>query len=123
MAGFAVVGALLAAVGLYALLSYIAELRRREAGIRMVLGASPATIAWLMCARGAALVACGLGLGSAAAISVSGLVASQLYGTRVQDPVAWLAAWGVIAVSGFAACAIPAWRAARLDPAACLRVE
>jgi putative ABC transport system permease protein len=123
MGGFAIAGALLAAVGLYALLSYMATLRRREAGIRMVLGAGPTTIAWLMCARGAVLVATGAILGSIAAMGAYRAVASQLYGTQLQDPAAWLAALGVIAVSGFAACAIPAWRAARLDPAECLRVE
>jgi len=123
MGGFAIAGALLAAVGLYALLSYMATLRRREAGIRMVLGASPTAVAWLMCARGVVLVATGAILGSIAAMGAYRLVASQLYGTQLQDPAAWLAALGVIGVSGFAACAIPAWRAARLDPAQCLRVE
>jgi putative ABC transport system permease protein len=123
MAAFAIAGAMLAAVGLYALLSYMATLRRREAGIRMVLGANPTTIAWLVCARGAALVAGGAGLGAIAALGISGLMASQLYGTRLQDPAAWLAALAVIALSGIAACAIPAWRAARLDPVDCLRVE
>ncbi len=123
LAGFAVAGALLAAVGLYALLSYVASLRRREAGIRMVLGASPTMIASLICARGAMLVAVGAILGSIAAIGVSITVASQLYGTQLHDPAAWLTALGLIAATGLAACAIPAWRAARLDPAECLRVE
>ena len=64
MAGFAVAGALLAAVGLYALLSYMAAMRRREAGIRMVLGASPGAIGWLLCESGVRLVAVGAVLGS-----------------------------------------------------------
>jgi putative ABC transport system permease protein len=123
MGGFAIAGALLAAVGLYALLSYMATLRRREAGIRMVLGAGPTTIAWLMCGRGMVLVATGAILGSIAAMGAYPAVASQLYGTQLQDPAAWLAGLGVIGTSGFAACAIPAWRAARLDPAGCLRGE
>ncbi len=123
MGAFAVAGALLAAVGLYALLSYMATMRRREAGIRMALGAGPGAIAWLMCGRGMALVATGAILGSIAAMGMYRAVASQLYGTQLQDPAAWLAALGVIGLTGLAACAIPAWRAARLDPAACLRVE
>lgn len=123
MAGFAVAGALLAAVGLYGMLSYIATMRRREAGIRMALGASPGAIAWLISARGLALVLFGAILGSATAIAASRLVASQLYGTRLQDPAAWLVALGVVGVTGLAACAIPAWRAARLDPSESLRVE
>lgn len=123
MSGFAIAGALLAAVGLYALLSYTAALRRREAGIRMVLGAKPGEIAWLLCARGVALVLAGTALGSAVAIAVYRLVASQMYGTRLEDPLAWSAGLGAITLSGLAACAIPAWRASRLDPSECLRVE
>ncbi len=123
MAGFAVAGALLAAVGLYALLSYTAAMRRREAGIRIVLGASPGAIAWLLCESGMRLVAAGAVLGSAAAIGAYRFVASQLYGTELQDPLAWLAALGVVGVTGLAACALPAWRASRLDPAECLRTE
>lgn len=122
-AGFAIAGALLAALGLYGLLSYTAALRRREAGIRMVLGARPEEIAWLLCARGVALVTVGTGLGSAAAIAAYRLIASQMYGTRLDDPAAWFAALGVIATAGIAACAIPSWRASRLDPSECLRVE
>lgn len=91
MAGFACAGALLAAVGLYALLSYTIALRRKEAGIRMVLGAGPKTVAWLMCARGLALVACGASLGSLAAIAAYRLIASQMYGTQLQDPASWTA--------------------------------
>lgn len=123
LGGFAVAGALLAALGLYGLLSYTATLRHREAGIRMVLGARPGEIAWLLGAHGVALVFGGIVLGSAAAIAAFRLIASQMYGTRLDDPGAWLAALGVIVISGLAACAIPAWRASRLDPSECLRVE
>jgi putative ABC transport system permease protein len=123
MSGFAIAGAFLAAVGLYALLSYIAAMRRREAGIRIVLGAGPGSIAWLLCRGGVRLVAAGAILGSAAAVGASRFVASQLYGTQLQDAAAWLAALGVVGFTGLAACALPAWRAAQLDPAECLRAE
>ncbi len=121
--GFAIAGALLAALGLYGLLSYTVAQRHREAGIRMVLGARPGEIAWLLCARGVTLMAGGAALGSVAALIAYRLIASQMYGTHLEDPATWMAALAVIGLSSAAACAIPAWKASRLDPGECLRVE
>jgi putative ABC transport system permease protein len=123
LAGFAGAGTVLAALGLYGLLSYLVALRRREVGIRMALGADRGAIALLIGGRGARLVTAGAILGSAGAMAVHRYVASQLYGTNFQDGVTWIAVVGIVGVTGLAACAIPTWRASRLDPAECLRAE
>jgi putative ABC transport system permease protein len=123
LAGFAGAGTVLAALGLYGLLSYLVALRRREVGIRMALGADRGAIARLIGGRGARLVMTGAILGSAGALGVYRYVASQLYGTNLQDGVTWIAVLCIVGVTGLAACAIPAWRASRLDPAECLRAE
>jgi putative ABC transport system permease protein len=123
LAGFAGVGTVLAALGLYGVLSYMVARRRREVGIRMALGADRGAIALLIGGRGARLVTTGALLGSAGAMGVYRYVASQLYGTNLQDGVIWLAVLAIVGVTGLAACSVPAWRASRLDPAECLRAE
>ena len=120
---FAASGTLLAALGLYGLLSYSIALRRREFGIRVALGADSSAIAALVYRSGLAVVATGLGTGCAGAFVARRYIASQLYGTQFTDGTTWLAVLSLIAITGALACAIPARRAAKLDPVYSLRSE
>jgi predicted permease len=123
MLGFALSGTLLAAIGLYGLLSYVITLRSREIGIRMALGASRGKIAEMVCRGGIALVSAGLALGACAGAGAYRFIASQTYGVGLQDPTTWIALTAAIGISGLVACAIPAVRAARCQPMEVLRGE
>ena len=120
---FASAGIGLAALGLFGLLSYMIALRRREIGIRIAVGASRRAIAFLVCRGGMPLVLAGTVLGAMAAAGAHRLIASQLYGTRFEDAWTWVAVLAIVTVTGFLACAGPAWRAARVDPTKALRAE
>ena len=120
---FAASGTLLAALGLYGLLSYSIALRRREFGIRAALGADSSAIAALVYRGGFAIIATGIAIGCTGAFVVRRYIASQLYGTPFTDGTTWLAVLSLVAITGALACAIPARRAARLDPVYSLRSE
>jgi putative ABC transport system permease protein len=120
---FAAAGTGLAALGLYALLSYIVALRHHEIGIRIALGANHGAVAWLICRGGMALVAAGMALGSSAALGTCRLIAKEMYGVGIVSAVTWIAVLGIVGVSGFLATALPACRAARQSPAEVLRTE
>jgi hypothetical protein len=123
MLTFAVAGTVLAAVGLYGLLSYAVALRRREFGIHMALGAGRETVAMLVCREGMALAAAGILLGAGAAIGAYRFIASQMYGVGLQDRVTWLAVLAVVGGAAGVACVLPAWRVTRVNIAEALRTE
>ena len=120
---FAALGTLLAAVGLYALLSYTVLLRRREIGIRMALGANRRDISSLIARIGMTPVLAGIIAGSATAVALQRYLASQLYATGVWDGIAWFTVLLTVSVTCYAACLLPMWRAARLEPVTALRDE
>lgn len=113
---FAAVGTLLAALGLYALLSYSILLRRREFGIRMAVGANRRDIGSLVARTAMNSVAIGIVLGDLAAIAVQRYIANQLYGTSPWDSTAWLTVLATISLTCFGACALPMWRAGHVEP-------
>jgi putative ABC transport system permease protein len=114
---------LLAAVGLYGVISYSVARRRNEIGIRVALGAEQARIERLVLGEVAALVMAGLGLGICGSLAVSRLIASLLYGVEPTDPAALgLSAALLMAVAAFAGY-VPARRASRLNPMTALREE
>ena len=120
---FAVVAALLAAVGLYGVLSTVVRQRRAEIGVRMALGAEPARIFKLIVVQGLRLTAVGVAAGLIAALVLTRLMATMLVGVTATDPptfVAMVALFFVIA--GFST-GVPAWRAASVDPNEALRVQ
>jgi putative ABC transport system permease protein len=118
---FASVALLLAAIGVYGVLSYDVALRRREIGIRLALGAEPARILKLIVAQALTLVGVALALGGSAALGLTKLLASLLFGVSERDPLTLAAVAIVLTLVAFAASAIPAWRASRTDPATALR--
>ena len=112
---------LLSAIGLYSALVMSVSQRTREIGIRMALGAQTASVVALVLRQGMMPAVMGLGLGSVAAVSVSTLVSSLLFGVAPGDPLTFLAATTLLAIVSFAACSVPAWRAARVEPTQALR--
>ena len=120
---FAAAGTVLAALGLYGLLSYTMALRRREMGIRMALGTGRGSIAMLVSRSGLALVVAGMALGSFTALGADRFIASQMYGVGFEDGATWIAAVGIVGVTGLCASALPAWRAACFSPGEALRAE
>jgi predicted permease len=123
VATFAAVALLLAMAGVYGVMSYLVTQRTSELGLRMALGSSPSEVVRLVLSRAALLAALGLAGGIALAIAGSRLLASLLFGVKATDVLGYAAAAGAIAAITLAAAAIPAWRAARIDPAIALRAE
>jgi predicted lysophospholipase L1 biosynthesis ABC-type transport system permease subunit len=120
---FAVLALGLAAVGVYGLLAYLVEQRRKELGIRMALGATRATVVRMVLGDGARLCAAGVAAGLVLVpIAGSGL-ASFLYSVRSTDPFSLLIASVLIVIVALAASFVPAWSAARCHPMAALREE
>jgi predicted permease len=120
---FGVVGLLLAAIGLYGVMSYTVSRRTHEIGIRLALGAQVGGVQRLIIRQGMLLTAIGAVLGLAAALAVAKLATSLLYGVPPHDVVTFTAVPLFLAAVAFVACWIPARRAARVDPLTSLRHE
>ncbi len=120
---FAAVSLLLAAVGLFGVLSYIVAQRTTEIGIRIALGAQREQVISLVLTDGLRPALYGLILGLAASALVTRLLQSMLYQTRALDPGVFLLVSLVLLGVSAAACILPAWRASRLDPMQALRTE
>jgi predicted permease len=116
-------GLLLTAIGLYGGLALAVGQRTREIGVRMALGARAPSILSLILREGIALALAGLALGLASAMVLSRLLTRFLYGITPTDPVTFGVAIVLVGGVALAACAIPAWRAARVDPMVALRYE
>ncbi|HYL10736.1 MAG TPA: ABC transporter permease [Candidatus Acidoferrales bacterium] len=112
---------LLAAVGLYGVMSYAVSQSTRELGLRMALGARASDLLRLVMSHGLALTAGGVVLGSAAALALTRLLGYLLYKVSPRDPLAFGSAFAVMTIAALAACFLPAWRATRTDPARALR--
>jgi len=118
---FGLLGLGVSVVGLFGLLSYTVSLRVREIGIRMAIGARPASVELLVLRQGMGLVAVGLALGLAGAFALTRLLKGLLYGVAATDPSTFAAVSTGLIVVTLAACYLPAHRAAQLDPLAALR--
>jgi predicted permease len=123
LAGFAAISLLLAATGLYGLLSYSVSQRVREIGVRMALGAKPGDVLRLVVGEGMKLVAIGTIAGLVAAVASGRLVAALLFDVTATDPVTYGVVTGVLALVAFGACYLPALRAARVNPMSALRAD
>jgi predicted permease len=113
---FGFIALFLAAVGIYGVLAYQVAQRRKEIGIRMALGSDGRRIFSLVVSEGLWLLAIGIGLGIAGAFAIRRAMETQLFGIQPMDPRVLITVAGVLAVVAFTACAVPARRAARIDP-------
>lgn len=112
---------LLAAIGLYGVMSYAVSQSKRELGLRMAVGARPGDLFRLVMSRGLALTVSGIALGAAAALGLTRLIGDLLYKVNPRDPWAFGSAFLVMLIVSLAACFLPAWQATRIDPVRVLR--
>jgi ABC-type antimicrobial peptide transport system permease subunit len=122
-AAFAILATLLAAIGLYGVLSFTVAQRRREIGLRMALGADGGRIGRLVLARLGRMIFVGAVVGLFAALALGQLARSQLFGVEGLPPFLFAGAAICTTAIALVAGAVPAWRAARVDPMAALRHE
>jgi predicted lysophospholipase L1 biosynthesis ABC-type transport system permease subunit len=118
---FGVLALVIASLGLYGLLAQTVSARAREIGIRMALGATWRSVVQMVMSRGIVLTGAGVAIGAAVAWSITRAMETLLYGVGAADPLTFAAVAGLLAVVSAVACAIPAMRAARVDPMLVLR--
>ncbi len=119
----ATVAIVLAAVGLYGVMSYWVAERSSEIGVRMALGATQSSVLWQVVGQGAIMVAIGGAIGVGASVLLTRLISTLLFGVASGDPLTYLGVTGVLGVVVGAASYIPAFRASRVDPMVVLREE
>jgi putative ABC transport system permease protein len=120
---FGLAGLLLVATGLYGVLANAVSERTREIGVRVALGASRGGIVRLVGAQSLTLLGLGMAVGLPAAAAASGALTALLFGLSPLDPTTYAGVAGLVALIATVSCALPAWRATRVDPAITLRAE
>jgi len=123
LGAFSLLALVLAALGIYGVLSYLVTLRRQEIGIRMALGATRRDVLWLIVGHGMSLTAAGIAIGLAASWLLTESMRKLLYGVSPHDPVTYAAIALVLATIAAAASYVPGRRAVGVDPTVTLRAD
>ena len=123
LGGFAALALVMACIGIYGVISYVAGQRTHEIGVRMALGARPRDVLRMMLREAVRLALLGIAIGLVAALALTRLMTRLLFGISAHDPITLAAVVSVLAIVTLAACYIPARRATRVDPLVALRVE
>ena len=123
LGSFGVLALVLAAVGIYGVMSYMVAGRTREIGLRMALGAQSRSVGWLILRQGMMLASIGSAIGLVLAFGGTRLLQSILYGVSAVDPLTFVTVAFLLAAVALLACWLPAYRAARVDPMVALRSE
>jgi putative ABC transport system permease protein len=123
LAGFAVLGLVLAAIGIYGVLAYSVARRTREIGVRMALGAARARVVRMVLRDSLAPVVAGSVIGIAGALLATRLMRTLLYGVSATDPLTYFVVVAVLLAVSVLASVVPASRAARVDPLVAMREE
>ena len=123
LGAFAALALVLAAVGIYSVLSYAVRHRGREIGIRMALGAQVSDVLRLIVVQGMKPTLLGMAIGLAGALGLTRLLSSLVYGVKPSDPWTLASVAALLAVVALSACLVPALRASRVDPLQSLREE
>jgi predicted permease len=123
LAVFAALALLLAAIGIYGVLSYMVGQRIPEIGIRMAMGASQADVMSMILRDGGRMILVGVGIGILASLILTRLMSSMLFGVSPNDPLTYVAVAGLLCVIALFACYVPARRAMKVDPMVALRHE
>jgi predicted permease len=123
LAAFALVALTLTMVGIYGVTAYSVSRQTRQVGIRMALGATRGDVLRLVLRGGLSFILAGLALGALAAIGLTRLLSSLIYGISATDPVTFATVAALLGLTALAACFIPAARATRIDPVVALRAE
>jgi predicted permease len=120
---FAGLALVLAAIGIYGVISYFVSQRTQEVGIRMALGAQRGDVLKLILGQGTRMAFIGVGIGLAVSIALTRLMATMLYGVSATDPLTFAAVALLLVLVATFACCVPAWRASNVDPMVALRYE
>ena len=120
---FGIAALLLASLGIYGVIAYAVSQQQRELGIRMALGAAPATVVRMVLVDGLRLTLAGIALGTLGALATSRLLSGLLFGVGAADPTTFAGIALLLVVVALAACWLPARRAAAVDPINALRAD
>jgi ABC-type antimicrobial peptide transport system permease subunit len=123
LTAFSVLALLLAAIGVYSLLSYLVVEQSKELGVRIALGAQTIEVLRLVAGQGVGWALAGLAAGVSGALVLSRFLRSMLFGVGTADLVTFLGVAALLLLVGIIATLVPAWRASRLDPVGVLRQE
>jgi putative ABC transport system permease protein len=123
LSAFAGIGLIISAIGVFSVMAYTVSLQTQDVGIRMALGAEPGAVVRMIVWKGLRPIIAGVIIGVAASYALSRLLASQVYGIKTTDPWTFAVSVAVLIAVGTAACVVPAYQAAKVDPLVAIRQE